>query len=66
MDHDGLLELFRTITEQIASRRVAFAQDPAANDLVHDDPFAFALAACLDRRAKSDRVWRVPNYLKQR
>ena len=38
---------------------------PAASNLVARDPFAFALATCLDRQTKADIIWTSPFYIKQ-
>ncbi len=42
------------------------ARTPEASSLALDDPFAFALATCLDRQTLADIIWTVPYDLKAR
>ncbi len=37
---------------------------PEAADLVLSDPYAFALAICLDRGTKAEIIWTIPYYMK--
>ncbi len=39
---------------------------PEAANLALSDPFAFALATCLDRGTKADIIWTIPYWLKER
>ncbi|NLT74045.1 MAG: hypothetical protein GXX94_07615 [Chloroflexi bacterium] len=38
---------------------------PAATDFVQTDPFAFCLAACLDRGTKAEIIWTIPYWIRQ-
>jgi len=38
---------------------------PEAADIVKTNPYAFALAVCLDRGTKADIIWTIPYYLFQ-
>lgn len=38
---------------------------PEAEDLINSNPFAYLLAACLDRGMKAGIVWTFPYWLKQ-
>lgn len=46
-------ELFPVLVEEAAS-------------LIEEDPFAFALAAVLDRGTRSEVIWTIPYYIKRR
>jgi len=37
-----------------------------ATEFVLGDPYAFALAVCLDRGTKADVIWTIPYYIRQR
>jgi endonuclease III len=38
--------------------------EPGAYQLVIGDPYAFAIAVCLDRGTKADLIWTIPYYIK--
>ena len=38
---------------------------PEAADLIKNDPFAFLLAAVLDRGTKTEIIWTIPYYIKE-
>ncbi len=38
--------------------------ETGASQLLIDDPYAFAIAVCLDRGAKADLIWTIPYYIK--
>ncbi len=38
---------------------------PIADDLIQSNPYAFAMAVCLDRGTKADIIWTIPYYLQQ-
>ena len=38
---------------------------PEAGDLIQSNPYAFAMAVCLDRGTKADIIWTVPYYIFQ-
>jgi endonuclease III len=40
--------------------------EDGATDFALQDPYAFALAVCLDRGTKADIIWTIPYYIKQR
>jgi endonuclease III len=37
---------------------------PEAASLIHSDPYAFLIATCLDRGAKTEIIWTIPYYIK--
>jgi len=43
-----------------------FTRDPEADRLLRDDPFAFLMAASLDRGARAESVWKLPLRLQQK
>jgi len=51
--------------EQIDPRLYFPALEHAALELVLHDPYAFALAACLDRGTKSEIIWNLPYDIQQ-
>jgi len=42
------------------------ALSPEASELVVNDPYAFCVAACLDRGAKSEMICTIPYWMKER
>ena len=38
---------------------------PEADDLIKSNPYAFAMAVCLDRGTKADIIWTIPYYIFQ-
>lgn len=44
----------------VGADELVFTGDPLIGDLLHDDPFAFLLAASLDRGMKAERASRLP------
>src|SRR5438105_507373 len=62
-----LLELGKKLArDQIAVGKPSFAEDPAANDLVISDGFAFLLAVIFDQSIRAERAWAAPFELKLR
>src|SRR2546421_8350283 len=62
-----LLELGEKLArDQIAVGKPSFAEDPAANDLVIKDGFAFLLAVIFDQGIRAERAWAAPFELKLR
>jgi len=63
--HTGaVLQAFRDFTDRLAGEHLVFTTDRESNEFVLTNLFAFCLGGCIDRRAKSDLVWRVPLFLR--
>lgn len=39
---------------------------PEASKIFHENPFAFCVAACLDRGTKADIIWTIPYWISQK
>jgi len=50
--------------EKIDPRALFPVLVPEAADLVLSDPYAFALATCLDRGTKAEIIWTIPYYMR--
>jgi len=55
-----------TLAAQLKNGDITFTSDPAANTLIHDDPFAFLLAVISDMGIRAERAWALPYLLRQR
>jgi uncharacterized HhH-GPD family protein len=63
----GLVQFGETaISERARSPLLDFTYDPAANQLLVDDPFAFLIAVISDQGVKAERAWMVPIELTRR
>ena len=58
--------LLNEVKKQIGVRELMLAETEAATTLVLEDPYAFLIASCLDRRAKAERIWTIPHDLQQK
>jgi len=58
----ALLEFGQTVD----GSRLILALNPEAASLVHDDPFAFVLAASLDRGVPAEVAWSYPFWIRER
>ncbi len=56
----------RELARRIDMSELFPARHPEASKLVAQDPYAFAMALCLDRQTLADIIWTVPYDLKQR
>jgi uncharacterized HhH-GPD family protein len=54
------------VTDRIEGGPPDFTRDPAANQLLSDDPFAFLIAVVADQGVKAERAWMVPMELTRR
>lgn len=57
----ALLDFAQTINSSVLFPTLI----PEAAPLVVSDPYAFAVATCLDRGAKADVIWTIPYYIKE-
>ena len=64
-------QLLRKITQKLLALAEAFPIDtllptviPEAKPLVATDPYAFAIATCLDRGARAEVIWTIPYDIK--
>jgi endonuclease III len=57
-----LLELGR----EIDPRELFPTLEPGATDFALQNPYAFAMAVCLDRGTKADIIWTIPYYIRQK
>ena len=62
----ALLAHADALASQLAGEDVRFTEDPAANQLIHDDAFAFLLAVIADMGIRAERAWAIPHELRQR
>lgn len=62
----AVLKFGRKRNATVAGPAAEFTSDPAANDLIRSDPFAFLLAVIMDQGIPAERAWLAPYLLKQR
>jgi uncharacterized HhH-GPD family protein len=62
----ALLAHADTLAAQLAGGSAQFTPDPAANALIHEDPFAFLLAVIADMGIRAERAWALPYELSKR
>lgn len=58
---EALLDYAQTIDSAVLFP----ALTPEAASFVVSDPYAFAIATCLDRGAKADVIWTIPYYIRE-
>ena len=58
---DGLLQF----ADSVRPEALMPTLEPGATGLVAEDPFAFVLAAALDRGTKAEIIWTIPFWLRQ-
>jgi len=59
-----LVERLLEVGEKIGGNELLFLNDCAVGDLLKSDPFAFMLAASIDRGMVAEMAWRLPGKLK--
>jgi endonuclease-3 len=64
-DPTGAARYLLEYNRQIDAAELFPSYHPAASTLVAEDPYAFALATCLDRGTKAEIIWTIPYYLQQ-
>lgn len=64
-DKDPRVKRLLEFGETIDPAELAPVREDEAFYLIKEDPFAFALAAVLDRGTKSEIIWTIPYYLKK-
>jgi endonuclease III len=57
-------DMLLTFSANMDSQILFPTLEPGASQLLIDDPYAFAIAVCLDRGAKADLIWTIPYYIK--
>jgi uncharacterized HhH-GPD family protein len=63
----GLLAHGETLANQLKPGELAqFTPNPVANQLIHEDDFAFLLAVISDMGIKAERAWAIPYELRER
>jgi uncharacterized HhH-GPD family protein len=62
----ALLAHADALAAQLAGGSAQFTADPAANALIHEDPFAFLLAVIADMGIRAERAWALPYELSKR
>lgn len=62
----ALLAHADALASQLTSTTAQFTPDPAANQLIYDDPFAFLLAVIADMGIRAERAWALPYLLLKR
>jgi len=63
--HRSLASRLRDLARRMDVRELFPTVIPEARDIVATDPYAFCLAACLDRRTKAEIIWTIPYDLQQ-
>lgn len=63
-DSEAILERLLKFNSTIKPAALVPALCEPAAQLIANDPFAFALAAVIDRGAKAEIIWTIPYYLK--
>ena len=66
MDKDARVLALLNFSTKIQPRELFAVTKEGAATLVEEDPFAFALAAVLDRGTKSEIIWTIPYDLKMK
>lgn len=61
----GLTAALLDFGNNVGHQRLIPALNEEASDLVNTNPFAFALAACLDRGIKAEIAWTFPYWIKE-
>ena len=55
----------RELAREIDMSELFPARHPEAGRLIAEDPYAFAMAVCLDRQTKADIIWTIPYDLRE-
>jgi hypothetical protein len=61
----SLLAHADALADALKDRATQFTPDPAANQLIYDDPFAFLLAVIADMGIRAERAWALPYRLRE-
>lgn len=61
---DARVEALVRFGTTIGANELVFTNDPLIGDLLRSDPFAFLLAASIDRQMAAETAWRVPTKLR--
>ena len=67
MPPSSLSKIYRALMDFSAAQNPAFlfpTMVPEAASLIVTDPYAFAIATCLDRGTKVEIIWTIPYYIK--
>ncbi len=57
--------LLNDVKTRIDTRALFPAETAAATTLVLDDPYAFLIASCLNRRTQAETIWTIPYDLRR-
>lgn len=63
-DEKRIVERLLKLGKQLGSAELMFSTDSSVGNLLKDDPFAFLLAASIDRGMSAETAWRLPGKLK--
>jgi hypothetical protein len=63
---EAILAHGRGLARALRGASARFTPDDAANQLIHDDPFAFVVAVICDQGILAARAWAIPYQLAQR
>jgi len=66
MNNNLINQKLLELTQQTDPSALILASCPKASELVVNDPYAFCIAACLDRGAKSEMICTIPYWMKER
>lgn len=61
-----IVSALQALAESIARKEYFPAQSPEASQLIASDPYAFLIACCLDRGARTEIIWSIPYDMKSR
>ncbi len=65
VDRQTILSALLSYKPSIAQEELTPALFPAATLLIHNNPFAFISACCLDRGTKAEVIWTIPYWISQ-
>lgn len=66
MSKDPIVLMLLEFSSRIRPRELFPVLEEEASSVIEENPFAFALAAVLDRGTKSEIIWTIPYYLQKR
>ena len=64
VDCAAIVERLIVIGAQVGANELVFENDPLVGKLAKEEPFAFLLAASVDRGMKAETAWRLPAKMK--
>ncbi|PKO18972.1 MAG: hypothetical protein CVU39_00010 [Chloroflexi bacterium HGW-Chloroflexi-10] len=62
-NHQAILVRLLEINQKMDPEELFPTLAAGASELIHENDYAFCVAACLDRGTKSDIIWTIPYWL---